>query len=96
MTTDISMCNDLLENIKQSLNYCCNNKQTYNVIYPNENANKTVPFIVPTKCSNIIQFQKQQLADTKTNIIYKIPMINIYKSYSIEYDVSKRLIIIDQ
>lgn len=98
--TNIDLCNEILANIKHSLNHCCSNKQIHSFTFSkNENnqpLDKMVPFIFPSKCPNITLFQKQQLVATKTKIIYNIPIIDVYKQYSIEYDVNNRQIIIDQ
>ena len=94
--TNIDLCSEILENIKHSLNHCCNNKKIHSFTFSNYENDITLDKIVLSKCSNIIHFQKQQLVATKTNIIYNIPIIDVYKKYSIEYDVANRQIIIDQ
>ena len=85
--------------VKQSLNHCCSNTQIHSFTFSkNENntLDKMIPFILPSKCPNIIHFQKQQLVATKTKIVYNTPIIDIHKQYLIEYDVNNRQIIIDQ
>lgn len=89
-------CEEMLDNIKKSLNYCINNKQTYQFkVENNININSLPPFFLASKCPNIIYFHKY-LVETNTKIIYNTPKIDIKQCYSIEYDVSKRQIIIDQ
>jgi hypothetical protein len=48
----MDQCNELLENIQQSLHYCCSNTQKYN--FTNTN-NKQV---YPLRCENIVNYEK--------------------------------------
>ena len=99
--SDTILCEDILQNIKQSLNYCCYNKELHKCrVLDNKNKNlekeKEREKFIPSECPNIVLFQKQQLVATKTKIVYNTPIIDIHKQYSIEYDVGNRQIIIDQ
>ena len=49
----MDQCNELLENIQQSLHYCCSNTQKYK--FTNTN-NKQV---YPLRCENIVNYEKK-------------------------------------
>ena len=77
MNTDL--CDEVLENIKQSLLHCKNNKQTYEL---------TIPFNI-SNCDNISKYASS-LHATKTIITCKTdPFI---EKYSINYNVKERTV----
>jgi len=80
-------CNELLENIKESLHFCISNKTKYNF------NGKGVFY--PTKCENIKNFEGS-LGATKTIIQYKQPFLYLEKPYIINYNVLNRCISIEQ
>ena len=77
MSTDL--CDEVLENIKQSLLRCQNNKKTYQLIMPFNIRN----------CDNIVKYASG-LHATKTQIIVKTPII--VEKYSINYNVKERTV----
>lgn len=77
MSTDV--CDEVLENIKQSLLRCQNNKKTYQLISPFNISN----------CDNILIFAAGLYA-TKTQIIVKNPIT--VEKYSINYNVKERTV----
>uniref|UniRef100_A0A6C0L976 Uncharacterized protein n=1 Tax=viral metagenome TaxID=1070528 RepID=A0A6C0L976_9ZZZZ len=77
MGTDV--CDEVLENIKQSLLRCQNNKKTYQLIRPFNISN----------CDNILTFAAGLYA-TKTQIILKNTIA--VEKYSINYNVKERTV----
>jgi len=73
------LCDEVLENIKNSLMVCKNNKMIYLSQQP----------ININSCENIIQFQKS-LHATKTKI--EVNTFTKVSQYSIEYNVQDRVI----
>jgi hypothetical protein len=80
MSTDI--CDEVLENIKQSLLHCQSNKKTYQLIKPFNISN----------CDNILKYASGLYA-TKTQIIVKNPIV--VEKYSINYNVKERTVEIE-
>ena len=85
----MDQCNELLENIQQSLHYCCSNTQKYK--FTNTN-NKQV---YPLRCENIVNYEKK-LKITKTKLKCSNPMINTEQEYFVNYDCNSREIVINQ
>ena len=81
-------CDELLENIKQSLHHCASNSSKYKF-------NNGRGVFIPLKCENIINF-KRSLEATKTKIEYKQPFLYLEKPYIINYNVINRCIFIEQ
>ena len=77
MSTDL--CEEVLENIKQSLLHCKNNKKSYELIRPFNIKN----------CDNISKYASG-LHATKTQIIVKTPIV--VEKYSINYNVKERTV----
>jgi hypothetical protein len=73
------VCEEVLENIKQSLSNCKNNKKSYELIKPFNISN----------CDNISKYASGLYA-TKTQIIVKTPII--VEKYSINYNVKERTV----
>ena len=80
MSTDI--CDEVLENIKQSLLHCQSNKKTYKLMRPFNISN----------CDNILKHASGLYA-TKTQIIVKNPIV--VEKYSINYNVKERTVEIE-
>ena len=74
-----NLCDEILENIKQSLLRCQSNKQTYEL---------GAPFVI-NKCDNISKYAAGLYA-TKTQIILKNPIV--VGKYSINYNVKERTV----
>ena len=83
-------CDELLDNIKLSLLYCQSNRQTFSFSKQNNDR----PFVFPSKCTNIIHFQK--IIPTNTSIHFQNPYLDTMIPYSIYYDLSKYSITISQ
>jgi hypothetical protein len=76
-------CEELLKNIQKSLHKCNNNKKNIEI-------NEIINF---QECNNIQDWYKTVKESTKLNLELKNPILK--ENYSIEYNVDKRLIIIE-
>jgi len=82
-------CNELLENIRKSLHFCCNNTHKYKFNNPIKK------FLKPFECENIVKYEKS-LHTTKTELSSILPKIDTRKEYYINYNCNSRKITISQ
>jgi hypothetical protein len=100
-----TICKEVLNNIKSCLEVCSNNRNTYNLKeyqysvsdQKSQQLNQMVfdNSISLLECENIHIFNKS-LNVVNINIIIKNPIIDFQHQYYIDYNVSKRVVIIDR
>ena len=99
-----TICKEVLNNIKSCLEICSNNRKTYNLkeyqqqsqFHSNIKDHMILDNSVSLlECENIHIFKKS-LNDVNIKIIIKNPIIDFQNEYFIDYNVSKRIVIIDR
>ena len=88
--TDVmkTTCDDFLSTLQLSLHVCKNNKDIYNFTH------NTISKFKPHDCDNVNQYIKS-LCATNTVVVFNTPTFNTKNPYSIEYNVTNRLLIVD-
>jgi len=100
-----TICKEVLNNIKSCLEMCRNNRKTYNLKdyqyqvsdQKSQQLNQMIldNSISLLECENIHIFKKS-LNDVNIQIIIKNPIVDFQHQYYIDYNVSKRVVIIDR
>jgi len=87
-----SMCEKVLKDIQYCLLLCTNNKRVCDFKNHNEIVNHS-HILSLLECENIQKF-KNSLGDVNIQMIIKDPHIEIKKGYCIDYNASKRILVI--